>query len=259
MFAGFSNIDRFVMERNFTPHDFGVYNFAVMITGVIPVFLNALGNATNPRIFRLLASGEDPAKVKRINHFSLFIATSVICLCIAGVVPVMRLIINSDYAGSYIYIGTLFMSFIFYLHYLIFNVPLFFFSKTKVFPVIAFSALVAGILFNLAFIEQLGIWSVCLSLYVIRFVQGLAAYVFIRIYKFNSLVYVRHTNAVITSAVLIIIYNVFLLLHNEFKIASIDLINLSPIAVFILLSPFFYKEELSVLLKSLPGNLKTAK
>lgn len=251
MFAGFSNIDRFILERYFTPHDFGVYNFAVMITGVIPVFLNALGNATNPRIFRLLAGGKDLETVKRINYFSLFLSTAVICLCIAGVVPVMRIVINEEYADSYIYIGTLFMSFIFYLHYLIFNVPLFFFSKTKVFPIIALCALVAGILFNIAFIEHLGIWAVCLSLYIIRMVQAVVAWFYVHYYKFKSLSYVRHPNAIFTSLIIIVVYNIFLLWHYKFNILSIDLVNISPLAVFLLLSPFLYREEVFLIWKKL--------
>ncbi len=246
MFAGFSNIDRFVLQRNFSLHDFGVYNFAVMITGVVPVFLNALSNATNPRIFRLLTTGNDPATIKRINYFSLFVSTALICVCIAGVVPVMRIIINKDYADSYIYIGTLFMSFLFYLHYLVYNIPLFFFSKTKVFPVIAFCALVAGILFNTAFVNYLGIWAVCLSLYVIRVVQSIAAYLYVRHFKFHLLPYVKHNNAMAASLTIIGAYNIFLLWHFRYDVASIDLVNLSPLVVFLLTTPIFYREEISL-------------
>ena len=247
MFTAFSNIDRIVLERNFTPHDFGVYNLAIMITGIIPVFLNALSNATNPRILRLLSDGKELENVKRINYFSLFVSTAVICICIAGVVPAMRLLINKDYSDSYIYIGLLFMSFIFYLHYLVFNMALFFFHKTKVFPAIAFFALVAGILFNAAFLDDLGIWAVCLSLYVIRLVQTLVAYIFIKYYQYDSLIYVKHSSALITSTIIISVYSILLYWHVRFDFISIEVINFTPIVIFIFIAPVFYKKEVSLI------------
>ena len=258
MFAGFSNIDRFVIERNFSAHDFGVYNFAVMITGVIPVFLNALSNATNPRIFRLLTAGSNDDSVKRINYFSLFLSTAVICFCIATVVPIMRIVINKEYADAYSYIGALLLSFTFYLHYLIYNIPLFFFNKTNAFPVIAFVALVAGILFNIAFVHLLGIWAVCLSLYVIRLVQSLAAYGFIRHYKLGSLVYVKHLSAAVTTTCIFLVYNVLLLLNLTFDYLPVDIINLAPLAMFIILAPILYKEEVRWLWNKVSGKLQNA-
>jgi O-antigen/teichoic acid export membrane protein len=249
MFAGFSNLDRIILERNFTLHDFGVYNFAVMVTGLVPVFLNALGNATNPRIFRELANNGDMSIVRKYNNVSLFLSTAIICLSIAGIIPAMRLLINKDYSDSYVYFGTLFLSFIPYLHYLIYNVPLFYFGKTKVFPVIAFFALISGIVFNKLFIPYLGIWAVCLSLYVIRTIQLLVAYGFVRHYKYNTLPYVRHAGAYYASVIIIVAYNLLLLTHYKYDIIAIDVINISPLLVLILLAPVFYRAELQFLWK----------
>jgi len=143
------------------------------------------------------------------------------------------------------------MSFLFYIHYLVYNIPLFFFSKTKIFPVIAFCALVAGIIFNLIFIDHLGIWSVCLSLYIIRLVQGLVAYIYIRYYKFHSLVYVKHPEALAATFIIIIVFNVLLFLHFEYHISSIEIINLSPLLVFIIAAPFLYRSEVVFLSQKL--------
>jgi O-antigen/teichoic acid export membrane protein len=258
MFAGFSNIDRFVLERNFTSHDFGVYNFAVMVTGLIPVFLNALSNATNPKIFRELANNGNMDTIKKYNRLTLFFSTGLICFSIAGVVPVMRIFINKDYSDAYIYIGTLFLSFLPYLHYLIYNIPLFYFGKTKSFPVIAFCALLSGIVFNKLFIPVLGIWTVCLSLYVIRLVQAAVAYLYIAKHKFDQLPYVKHGKLIAGSFFIIIIYNVLLLLHTRMHVLPIDVINTSPLICFLLLSFIIYRLELTLLLKSLPG-IKPAK
>ncbi len=256
MFAGFSNLDRIVLERNFTLHDFGVYNFAVMVTGVIPVFLNALGNATNPRIFRELSNGGDHEIVRKYNYLNLFLSTGIICLCIAGVVPAMRIFINKDYSDSYIYVGTLFLSFLPYLHYLIYNVPLFYFGKTRVFPVIAFCALASGIVFNKALIPYLGIWAVCLSLYLIRFVQAATAYFYIQLFKYSHLSYVKQGKLIAGSALVIVVYNVLLFIHTTFKIFEVDYINLSPLLFFLLLSVIIYKPELIKIAGAVKGIAK---
>lgn len=251
MFAGFSNIDRFMLEQNFTLHDFGVYNFAVMVTGLIPVFLNALGNATNPKIFRELANNGNLESVRKYNYLVLFLSTGVICLSIAAVVPAMRLFINSEYADSYLYFGTLFLSFLPYLHYLVYNVPLFFFGKTKVFPVIAFAALLSGILFNKIAIPGLGIWAVCLSLYIIRGIQALTAFIYIVRYGYNRLPYVKHFNAVAGSICLILVYNGVLFLHTRCGLLPIEIINLFPLVCFLLLSMLIYRNELRLLTASI--------
>jgi O-antigen/teichoic acid export membrane protein len=253
MFAGFSNLDRFVLERNFTLHDFGVYNFAVMVTGLVPVFLNALGNATNPKIFRELANNGNLETVRKYNYLNLFLSTFIICLSIAFIVPAMRLIINKDYSDSYIYFGTLFLSFIPYLHYLIYNVPLFYFGKTNVFPVIALVALMAGLVFNKLFISYLGIWTVCLSLYVIRLVQAAVAYFYMTRYQYHKLPYIRHNNSLLCSFIIILVYNALLFLHFHFKSISIDLINISPLLCFLMLSLLIYKPELKLLKRVVKG------
>jgi|GEM_PF-304262 len=251
MFAAFSNLDRFVLQKNFLPHDFGVYNFAVMVTGIVPVFLNALGNATNPRMYRELANNGNQELVRKYNYLNLFFSTGIICLCIGGVVPAMRIIINKDYSDAYMYIGTLFLSFIPYLHYLVYNVPLFYFGKTRTFPVIALLALLAGIAFDKFFIPLLGIWAVCFSLYIIRFVQALVAYYYIVKYRFDKLPYVQHSSLIFGSFVIILLYNAALAVHLRFNVLPIDLINLLPLTSFVVLSIFIYKPEMNLSLATL--------
>lgn len=250
MFAAFSNLDRYMLERNFTLHDFGVYNFAVMVTGLIPVFLNAFSNATNPKIFRELANNGNLETVRKYNYISLFLSTAVICVSIAGVVPAMRLIISKDYSDSYIYFGTLFLSFLPYLHYLVYNVPLFYFGKTRVFPVIALFALVFGIVFNKLSIPYFGIWAVCLSLYLIRIVQALVAYYYVIRYKYDQFPYVKHNNAILGSIIIVIGYNAMLLLHINAGVLPIDVINLSPLVLFLLLSMIIYRKEMNLVFVS---------
>ncbi len=248
MFAAFSNVDRFVLERYFTAFDFGVYNFAVMVTGVIPVFLNAVGNATNPRIFRILGSESNTAPVKRINNVILLASTFVICACVAVVVPAMRLIINPSYKDSYVYIGTLFISFLPYLHYLVYNIPLFYFGKTKVFPLISFFALVSGIGANILLVPYIGLWSVCISLYVIRGIQALAAYMFVRQYQYHRSDYIKQKKPWVCTGALIIVYNLFLFLNIKFQFLPIDIVNLVPLVVLLSTMTIFYRKELLLII-----------
>jgi len=247
MFAAFSNIDRIFLERSFSTHDFGVYNFAIMITGLIPIFLNALTNAISPTIYRELTNTKDHSKIRTFNYLTIFVTTGIICICVACVVPAMELFINHEYADAYPYIGTLFLSFLPYLHYLIYTLPLSYYGKTKAFPVISFFALLGGIFFNYLFIPFLGIWAVCLSLYVIRAIQLLVAYLYAILNKFHVFYYLIQTKAIVGSVLIVIVYNVLLILHYLFRIIPIEIINLVPVVVFILLSIFIYNKEVKAI------------
>jgi len=247
MFAAFSNIDRIFLERSFLPHAFGVYTFAIMVTGVIPIYLNALTNATSPTIYRELTNGKNFGLVKNYNTAIVLSTLGIICLSMAGIVPAMRVFINAEYADSYPYIAALFLSFLPYVHYLVYCTPLFYHGNTKAFPVISFFALVAGILFNYFFIPILGIWAVCLSLYIIRIVQMLGAYVFVKRYQYQGLRYIEQKKELLLSLGIFVIYNVMLLVNTKLKIVSEDFINLIPLGVFILACATFYNKEVKEL------------
>lgn len=244
-FAGFLYLDRIFLLHYFNPHQFGVYNFAALLSSVIPVFLNAVTNATNPTIYRDLASTDNYAKVRRYNFMILFASVLFVCLCVAGVVPALRIIISTEYADSYPYTGLLFLSYIPYIHYLTYSLPLFYSGKTKSFPVIAIISLGAGIAFNFAFIHVLGIWAVCLSLFLIRITQMAAAWAFNRQLGFSGLLYVRQDNPVIASVITVGVYCVAFFLNLRFDIVPVDIINFVPLVVFLLISTLLYKTEMS--------------
>lgn len=247
MFAAFANIDRIIIEQKFYARDFGIYNFAVMVSGLIPIFINSISNAVNPRIYRELTKDKDPASVRTFNQVSLLSTTVIICLCVAAVVPAMRLFISTDYADAYLYVGTLFLSYLPYIHYLIYTVPLFYHGKTKPFPVISFVALMAGIGFNYAFLSTLGIWSVCLSLYVIRITQMTISYMYVRKHDFHVLDFLRQQRAMLVSFIIIILYNVSLFLNLYFQFVPVDLVNVIPLATFVILAAWVYKKEIVLL------------
>lgn len=237
MFAAFSNIDRFMVQDRFTSREFGIYSFAIMITGVIPVFLNAFGNAVTPAVYRELSNAADPVRLKRYNHLSLFSGTAVICLCTAIAVPLMRILLNRDYREADIYIGTLFLSYLPYVHYLVYNSILFFHGKTKVFSFIAFFALTTGLLFNLYLISIWGIWAICLSLYLIRFIQGTGGYLYSLRYGFHRLTYIKHRGALMVSATVIAVYNIAFYLNIKHRFMDVSLLNFLPLLLF---APFCF-------------------
>jgi O-antigen/teichoic acid export membrane protein len=244
IFAGFLYLDRFFLLYYFTPHDFGVYNFAALLSGVIPVFLNAISNATNPAIYRELTKGEDLVKVQRFNQMIVFVAILLISTCVAFVVPAMRLVISKEYAASYPYVGLIFLSYLPYVHYLIFSVPLFFWGKTKPFPVIAACSLLAGLAFNIVLIPRIGIWAVCLSLFSIRITQLGTAYLFNRKLGYAKLEYIQQGRFILTSAVICGIYTAVLFLNARYDLFPVDFVNLIPIAGFGISIPLLYRKEM---------------
>lgn len=245
MFAAFLNLDRIILERKFTPHDFGVYNFAVMVSGLIPIFITAISNALNPRIYRELSQKNDPESVRAFNQFTLLGTSFVICLGAACVVPAMRIIISDTYKDAYSYAATLMLAYLPYAHYLVYALPFFYSGKTKPFPVISFIALVAGLVFNYFLIKYLGLWAVCLSLYVIRGTQTAVTYLFVRKHNFQSLAYLRQKGPMGVSISIILIYNVLLFGNMHFAWVPVDIINLVPLIVLGAFSITLYRKELA--------------
>ncbi|MBB1287125.1 oligosaccharide flippase family protein [Flavisolibacter sp. BT320] len=234
MFAAFSNIDRIILEQKFSAHVFGVYNFAALVSSVVLVFITALYNAINPRIYKSVANGQD-SYVKKLNDGSIYISVGFICLCVAFVVPMMRLFISNQYADASQYIGLLFLSYIPYVHYLIYSLPLLYHSKTKVFPIISFFALASGLAFNFFLVPLIGIWSVCLSVFVIRFVQMACCYFYVWKNKYHHLDYIHHKDLVILTSLVMFIYLVFFWLNLRYNLFPVELVNLLPLLLF---SPF---------------------
>ncbi|MDF2379964.1 oligosaccharide flippase family protein [Nostoc ellipsosporum NOK] len=248
-FAGFLYLDRIFLLHYFNPREFGVYNFAALLSSVVPVFLNAVSNATNPTIYRELANKDNYEKVRSYNFMILFACVLFVCLCIAGVVPALRLVINVEYAASYPYTGLLFLSYIPYIHYLLYALPLFYSGKTKFFPWVAVASLLAGIIFNLALIHLLGIWAVCLSLFVIRATQMITAWLFDRQLGFTRLTYVEQDRPVIASGIIIAVYCALFFINLRLQLLPIDIINLVPLVVFLIIVPFLYHREKAAVLK----------
>lgn len=244
MFAAFLNLDRIILERKFTPHDFGVYNFAVMVSGLIPIFINAISNALNPKIYRELSQKNDPESVRAFNRFTLLGTSLVICLCAACVVPAMRIIISNTYKDAYSYAATLMLAYLPYAHYLIYALPFFYSGKTKPFPVISFIALVAGLLFNYLLIRHLGLWAVCLSLYIIRGTQTAVTYLFIRKHNFQGLKYLSQGVPMSISMSIILVYNILLFANMHFDWVPVDIINLVPLVILGCFSLTLYRKEL---------------
>jgi O-antigen/teichoic acid export membrane protein len=96
--------------------------------------------------------------------------------------------------------------------------------------VISFVALASGIIFNMIFLPQLGIWSVCLSLYVIRIFQMLTALFFIKRYKTEYATFTKESRLFILSFIMILVYNILLYFNLRFDFANIYIINLFPVA-----------------------------
>ncbi|RYY57828.1 MAG: hypothetical protein EOO09_00960 [Chitinophagaceae bacterium] len=251
MFAAFSNIDRIILERFFLQHEFGVYNFAAMVSGLVPIFMNSMANALNPRIYKSLSGSTQSEEVRILNQLNLLGTAFVICCCIALVVPAMRIFISGSYSGSYPYVGLLFLAYLPYTHYLVYTVPLFYFGRTRSFPVISFVALVTGVLFNLVFLRYLGIWSVCISLFVIRVMQLAVARFFTRRYDYAILGYIKQKKNILSSLVITSCYALILYFNYRFGLLPVDVVNLVPLLVFALLCSLYYRSEISMVCRNL--------
>lgn len=244
-----ANIDRILVERNFTLHDLGIYNFAFLISGTVSVLIYAIHNTLNPSVYKLLHEDEEKNAPRVNQFFKIFQLVNLFIMCagLAVVNPFVELFIDKNYHSILPYIGVLFLAYIFKVDYIIYATSLFFYRKTKWMFLITLTSFAIGLGSNFILIPIFGVFGVCLSVLVINFTQMLVVYFLISKYNFHKKPYFNlKENHMFSAAIL----GVFFLLYYIFSFLHINLkyINYVPLISFLFLIPF-----------SLPSTIKIIK
>lgn len=251
LLIAYNNVDKIMVEQYFELDALGLYNFAFLLSSVISVFIYAVFNAVSPRVYKLLTQGGDTSfnEIRKINLLFHILVLGVISFAIAMIIPALNIFIADEYQSIKDYIGILILVYVFQLYYVIYTIPLFFHKKTKVLPFISLVILIVGVISNIVFIPFLGIYGVCLSLFVTKLAQFATAYAFNRSFGYNRSSYLNLTKNHIISLLIIIPFVGAFVLNHIFQLYPVFIINLIPIAIFAISVILFFKSELSSLSK----------
>ncbi len=247
LLAGFNALDRIMVERFFSLAELGKYNFAFMLSSTTSVLLYSIFNALSPRIYKLLTEDADKhgKQVRKINTVFLLVVVAYISIAIALVIPILNIFVDDSYFEISNYISILFIIYIPQIYYVIFTIPIFFYKRTKILPTISLIAISFGIASNLYFIPILGIYGVCLSVFITKFAQFGAAYYFISKYGYSKKEYMQLGKSVLLSATVLIVFMAIFVYNFFCNNLSSYLVNAVPLIILIISIPLFFKGEIT--------------
>lgn len=246
---GFGNYDRIMVERMFDLSTLGIYNFALIVGNLVVIFMSSVNNAVVPNIYKLLQENPSGFKesIRKINASFLMVSIFVICACSAVAGPLVKIFINDSYHSIDGYIGFIFLSNIYYAAYMVHSLPLFYYKKTKIFPIISLIALVIGAGTSYALATYFGLIGICIGVLSIRFLQLLFTRIFNKYLSSGEIDYLKLPELDTLVTILIVSYLLLYTGNETFadKSLPMDVINSFPLFVFCLLVPLLYKNELS--------------
>ena len=172
----YDTIDRIFIEKKYSYEMLGVYNIAFVLAFLINVIVNALMQTYNPKVFMQLENVEKhglqvQSEIKKLrkNMFQ-FIC---ICLLILSILcyPIILIFAGKSYSAAAIYIPILGTAFLLRLYYTVYSIPLFFYKKTFVLPIILTISTLGYLVCFYTIGYHLGLLGVALSVLFSRIIQ----------------------------------------------------------------------------------------
>ena len=240
-FAVFSTIDRMFVLSNttFETSEAGVYNFAVLISTIFLVFTSSWYNAVSPVIYTSIKK-ENFNLAVQLQNFSLIITNLGLFLCVLFVCPAVFLIISTSYHSCLTYIGLLFMAFVPYTNYLIYQIPVFFEKKTYVFLLNSIAALLAALSVCVLGIEKFGMYAVIASVITAKIVQLLVNHYFFYKQKLNKLPYMQGVWPLWRILAIFMFYLFVYWMVKPITLGAIMLVNAVPLLLLLVYMVFYY-------------------
>jgi len=256
----FNNVDRVMVDQFFEEDVLGLYGFAFTLASVMAVLISSIMNALVPRVFRFLT--EDAEKhaheIKSIWQVFFLLVMFFAFAGISVVDPFLRLMINEQYYGILPYIGILFASYIISAYRRVYQLPLYYYKKTRLFPYASLINLICGIAFNLVFIPILGIWAVCLSIFVIKGLQFILILLLLRIYKLHQQTWLKLPRIHVISSISLVLYLALVWANEVFELFSYGFLNILFLLFYIILAYAMFRKQISFFMaqgRQILGNL----
>lgn len=156
----FTNLDRYMIERNFDFTDLGMYGLAISVVSVVEIFVFAMNNAFKPRIYtiwKLEDSAENRQKVRNISRF-IIIGLSLIWFGLLLLFPfINQFVLNNLYPNLNYLFPLMILTMIWRIYYIVYAEPVFFHMHTGILPKSTMFCLIFSLLMQFALIPFFGI------------------------------------------------------------------------------------------------------
>lgn len=161
-----NNLDSLFIERYLNLKLLGIFSMAVAISNIMEIFFNSVNNAINPTIFKLLLDQDNETNIRKIKGYYInYILFTIIIILLCSICTgyIILLVIDDIYFPILYLLPILFVSYIARVNSSIFGIPLFFFKKTNILPIISIFTLIIGVAYDLFIIPKYAILGAAFS------------------------------------------------------------------------------------------------
>lgn len=184
-----SQADKFAVERYFDLKTLGLYGFGFLIASVNDIFINSINAAISPQIYKNMKIDTESSNNKIKQLVKLYVSLGIIInigITIFGSLGIYYLI-NKNYQSVALFFPLISLSYIPRIFFTAYQLPIFYYEKTKVLPFINFLTLIIYIIGFITLAPTLGIYGVCVAAIIIKLSQMFSLYVYIRRIKLDKI------------------------------------------------------------------------
>jgi O-antigen/teichoic acid export membrane protein len=183
----FENVDRLLVEKNFNGMQaLSIYGLAVTFASIGEMVRASTASALSPMVFQVMADDNDEEKINKFYRLFIWAILFLVSAVLLLIQPLFALFIkNKDFFQSLQYIPFLFLALLPKIYYSIYQLPLSFYSRVKMLPVINLVSLLTGLAFFFFCLPRMHIYAVIVSLSVSRVLQ--AGLTFFYLKRFQSI------------------------------------------------------------------------
>lgn len=241
----FNNLDRIIIERFLSMSMLGIYTFGLAAAAVISIFQNGLQSATFPQVYRQLKE-ENFDKSRLILESFLVGGLLVIAISLVFSEPLILYLIDSQYHSVVKYLPLLILSYVFRSNYIVFSLPLFYYHKTKVLPIINLLSFGFGLVTTIWLANLFGLFGVAIGVVFVKAYQLLFALIFVKRYKlYNTSLFRLNSIHILTLTYLVI--SLIVTYYRTSLSLNFQWIIIIPPVVLITLFLILYRNKLSSL------------
>lgn len=169
----YESLDRMIIEERYAYKALGTYNIAFVIAFLINVLVNSLMQTYNPKIYTYLQERKGTEDLARLRKRMLLFACLATFLLSATCYPLILVFAGPLYLKAIPYVPILSIFFLLRFYFVIYSVPLFFYKKTFLLPVVITGSLLSFLLFFYIGGRHFAIVGIIASLILSRVVQVL--------------------------------------------------------------------------------------
>lgn len=247
-----SSIYPFIMKRYMGLAELAVFGLAMQFTLFVEFFLNGMSSAIAPKVYGLIIEGKLTESTSELNKYhSGFNAFSLLLIPASTFfIPlILPLLINKDYAASFLFLAILNIGFATRGLYNYFLNPIYLLNKTHLLPIAYAFTAVFQIIVSVILISVFGIWGAVASSLLTKIVQNLFLYLVSRKffkYRFSLLKFIWLPLCI-----------TILVVFSEYFVSpdNLHIVRLLQMFVTYLLVWIFYRAEIAALVQTLKGRV----